>query len=219
MTAFGLNTAQLELEVAPVAPHRERPQEDGSEEVLLVVLPLRHADAQVHGVDAARGGQFERFRRDRGCGDLRGAQRDVVADEVRQQGRLARDELGQATGMRRAQFEPRARSVLEVQQRRATAEAGDLSPPAVPHRFGDVAAAEVAQVVRHRRRQRGRGDLRKVVFLHESEVVVLLRPIGTPHNRHHKREGRRNRGDQRGFAHPRPFRGWCWADLDFLHAG
>ena len=73
---------QPHLEVAAVAADRERSQQDRRAVVGSLELPLRHADAEVDGVDAAHGGQFQALRGDLARGQLRGAQGQVVPDQA-----------------------------------------------------------------------------------------------------------------------------------------
>ncbi len=108
----------------------------------------------MHTVDTARGRQFESL-----CGydrrsDFGTAQCDLVANEARQQGGFARDELGEPAGVGRRQFNAGARRVNEMHQRRRTTDSAKFRPPLRPCRVGNVAGNETrlteAQVVRSR---------------------------------------------------------------------
>src|SRR5690606_20741115 len=97
------------------------------------------ADAEVHDVETARGRELEALRGDALGGGSGAAQREVVADELREQRRLARDEAREATRMRRRQFDAGRRRVDEVQQRRGATELGELSAPGVTRGIRDTA--------------------------------------------------------------------------------
>ena len=135
--------AELELEVAAVAPDRERAQQQGRAEVLPRVAPAHDADAEPDGVEAAGGRELEALRGDPVGGDPSAAQGDVVADELGEQRRLAGDELGDPARVRGRELDAGGGGVDEVQQRRDPAETGQLLPPGGARGVGDVAARPV----------------------------------------------------------------------------
>ncbi len=130
--------AKLELEIATGTADCQRAKQQGRTVFEVAVSPLDHTDAQVDAVDAAAGRQFKPLGRDRSGGDLRRTEGNLIPDQVRQQCRLAGDELRKAAGMRRRQFDPCAGRVDEVQKRRRTADGCQLGPPFCPTRFGHV---------------------------------------------------------------------------------
>ena len=85
---------KFQFEVAAVTTNRERAQQHRSAVLDSVVLPFGDADSEVHGVDAPCGSQLEALGGDLGGRKLGTAQGEVVTDQARQQGALARDELG-----------------------------------------------------------------------------------------------------------------------------
>jgi hypothetical protein len=146
------------------------------------VLPFGDTDTEVHGVQPARGGQLEALRRDLAGGQLGAAKRQVIADEVGEQRRLAGDELRQATRMRGAQLDARARRVDEVQQRGRPADLGQLLAPAGPGRLGDVRGG-VPRVTEAQRVGRRHLALRARRFADRVrlEVVIIQFSVGVPH--------------------------------------
>ncbi len=176
--------AQPKLEVVPVAADGERPQEDRRAMVDALELPLGDADPELNRVDAAHRRELERLRGDRVRRLFRRAQCEVVADEARQQRRLAGDELGESTRVRGAQLDARRRAVDEVQERARAADAGELGPPSVPGRLGDVHGPEarISEAERVRRSDLGLGarGLGCGLRWFAQEVVVMI--AGPPHD-------------------------------------
>ena len=176
--------AQAQLEVGAVTADREGAKKDRRPVVDAVELPLCDADSEVHGVDAAHRREFEGLRGDRACGMLRRTQREIVADEAREQRRLAGDELGEASGVRRAELDTRRRAVDEVEKRIRAAGPGELCPPSVPCRLGHVHGREagVPEAERMRRRDLRLGACGVGRELHwvAQEVVVMI--AGPPHD-------------------------------------
>lgn len=128
---------QLQLEVAAAAAHDERAQQHGPVDLAHRAVAARvreagHADAEVHGVDRAGGGELDALRGDRGGGAARGAQRQVVADEAREGRRAAGDELREPAGMRRGELDARRGRVDEVGQGAASADAAQRLRPRLP---------------------------------------------------------------------------------------
>jgi hypothetical protein len=171
---------ELHLEVAAVASNGERPKQHRRAVVDAGVLPLGDTDSEVDRIDAPRGGQFEALRRDFAGRELGSAKGDVVADEARQEGALARDELGEAARVRRTELDSRAGRVDEVDQRRWPADRGQFGSPLVPHGLGNIGE----RVVRIAEGQyMGCGHL----LLHAGMVIarlvkeIVLRSISTPH--------------------------------------
>ena len=140
---------ELQLEVAAVAADREGPQQHRCEEVVAGVAPRREADREVHRFDAAHRAQLDALLRDLGRREPRVAQRQLVADEAREQRRLAGDELRQAARMRRGQLDAGARRVDEAHERRAAAHRLEFGDPAPPRRLGDVARDEFGVAEAH----------------------------------------------------------------------
>src|SRR5690606_2422182 len=85
--------AQLELEVCVVAAQTERAEQDGGGEPLAADAPCGDADREAHGVDAACRAELDVLRSDALGREAGPAQRDLVAEEVRQQRGTPRDEL------------------------------------------------------------------------------------------------------------------------------
>ncbi|UJP10470.1 hypothetical protein L2X99_01880 [Microbacterium sp. KUDC0406] len=95
------------------APGRRSPSPDP---------PARDADRQSHRVDAAHGAQFGVARGDPFCGEARGAQADLVAEQVREQCGAAGDELGQAARVRLRYVDAVVATIAEPGERGPTAE-------------------------------------------------------------------------------------------------
>jgi hypothetical protein len=114
---------KADLEVAAVAADGQRTQEHRAAELLVAVLPVGHADAEVHGVDAADGGELGALGLDVPGGDAGCAEGDLVADQAREQGGLAGDELREATGVGRRELDPGAGVVREVHEGAGPADA------------------------------------------------------------------------------------------------
>ena len=179
---------ELQLEVAPVAADREGPQQHRREEVVARVAPRREADREVHRFDAAHRAQFDALLRDLGRREPRVAQRQFVADQAREQRRLAGDELRQTARMRRGQLDAGARRVDETHERRASAHRLEFGDPAPPHRFGDVARDECGVAEAH---SVGTRDVLRHGFGSQfvggsvgprvEDLVPVLVPIQPPH--------------------------------------
>ena len=165
---------ELEFEIAAVAANGEGAQQHGSAVVHIVVAPLGEADGQVHRFDAAHGAQFDALLGDLAGRQPRVAQGQLVADQVGEQSRLAGDELGQTARMGGAQFDPRAGSVAEVQQRGTPAHFGEFVAPALPDRVGHIAHGEgrIAQADRVRSRGIVRVGGRSILNLRQDAVVI-----------------------------------------------
>jgi hypothetical protein len=173
---------QLDLEVAAVASDRERAQQDRGAVVVTGVRPGRDADGQVHGVDAAHGGQLEALGRDLAGRQSGGAQREVVADQARQEGRLAGDELGETARVGRAQLDAGTLLVTEVQQGRSAADLAQLLPPDGPDGLGRVADRQPWITEAHGvRGVRATGRARRDDHGTGSVVVVIMLSVGAPH--------------------------------------
>ena len=202
------DAAQLDLEVASVAADGQRAEQHRGAEVLdgeliaVVVVagvlggggPAGEPDAEVDGVDAAGGGELEPLRRDPVRGKPSRAECHVVADQLREQRGLAGDETGEATGMRRAEFDPRARLVDEVQQGRAPSDSGELGTPLLADRVGDIAGVPGA-----RGDDTGHGIgaiIARSVLGHEN----LIPSVGRPHAPQATARAPESPGPVRGFA-------------------
>jgi hypothetical protein len=194
---------ELDLEVAAVAADGERAQQHRCAEVGLLELPLGDAHAEVHGVDAAGGGELEALRGDESGRGLRRAEGEVVADEAREQRGLAGDELRETARVGGAQFDAGARGVDEVQQRRASAERGEFCAPRGPGRFGHVSGfvGRVSQTQRVGRCHLGTsaGSTHLVLLM---EVVVCS--LGTPHMGYLKGLPAQKPGGYAGFFQSAP---------------
>jgi len=121
---------QLQLEVGVVPADGQRTQQHGRGELRAAEAPARDADGEAHGVDAANGAQLGVAGGDPLGRHARGAQPHLVAEEVRQQGGAAGDELRQAAGVRLRDVDDGFGRVDEGGQRRRSAEIGRLSPQA-----------------------------------------------------------------------------------------
>ncbi len=176
---------QFELEVATMASNCERAQQHRGPKLNTVVAPIGDPDAEMDAVDAPSGHQLEPLRCDGRRRDLRTAQRDLVANEVRQQGGLAGNELGKAARVSGRELDSSALRVDEVQQRRAPTQSRQLRAPLRPLLLGNVASSDprlaktehVGASHLHRGRQVITFRLDQLRF--DSEVVGGS--IGTPH--------------------------------------
>ena len=211
---------QPQLEVAAVAADRERAQQHGAAEVLLLEPPLGEADREVHAVHAPCGGELDGLRGERGGRGARGAEGEVVADQVRQQRRLAGDELREAgrdaSSTARSGCGPSPRSGSAA---RSPPTCTELLPPPLPGADGAVHGGEAGVADAHGVRREAspvpvatRGAAAgaappslRLGIQHAATVGRGLRP---PHRRHAAAWRRQERGA--GGRHwpvpaPRPF--------------
>ena len=167
---------QRQLDLAAAATQAQGTQEQRGAEGLAAVAPADHADAERNGVDAAHARELKALVGDALGGDAGGAQGDVVAHEVTEQGRTASDEAREAAGVARAELDATARVVVEVQQRARAAEGREFVAPALPG------------IARHIHRSHRRVPHAQCARLnagsrHGSIVVELMIvvSVGTPH--------------------------------------
>jgi hypothetical protein len=92
----------------------------------------------VDRLDAAYRAELDALLGDLGRREAGVAQCELVTDEAGQERGLAGDELRQSARMRGRELEAGPRGVVEVDERRPTAEVAELGVPATPARFRDV---------------------------------------------------------------------------------
>ena len=178
--------SQTQLEIGAISPNCERAQQDRSTERLVVELPLGQPDAEMDGVDPARGGEFDTLRGDSASCGFRGTEGEVVTDEARQQGRLSGDETGQAARMRGRQLDPGTRGVHEVQQGRGASESRQLLTPQRPDRLGHIRESIVGVAHQHGVWRGHLGCSPQVIVGGRSArahgvSLIVMSSVGSPH--------------------------------------
>ncbi len=134
---------QLQLEVGLMPPDREGTQQHRRGAGESADPPRRQPDREVHRLETAGRAQFEVLGRDPLGGQPRGAQRDLVAEQVREQCRSPGDELRKAARMRLGDLDRCVGRIREVQQGRPAAERRGLPSQPVPLGLCDMTHCHV----------------------------------------------------------------------------
>jgi hypothetical protein len=127
---FGVDrdrSVELQFEVGVMPADRERPQQHRRRARQSSDAPRREPHAESHGVEPPRGAQLDVLRREALGGDARGAEGDLVAEEVGQQRRAPGDELRKTSGVRLRDLDAGLGEIGVMQQRRRAAQHPDLS--------------------------------------------------------------------------------------------